>query len=64
MKLIMEQLGKVMVPILIELAIDNMDAIHEFLSEKARMTDNKLDDYIVDVLCEFLEDFLQDNKDG
>ena len=64
MKLIMEQLGKVMVPILIELAIDNMDGIHEFLSEKARMTDNKLDDYIVDVLCEFLEDFLQDNKDG
>ena len=58
MNLIMDQIGKAMVPILVELALNNLDSIHEFLDEQAQKTTNTMDDWLVSVLVDYLHDAL------
>lgn len=43
----------------IGIVIDSMDTIREYLHSEALKTDNKLDDAMVDTLCDWATDFLE-----
>lgn len=46
--------------IAIGVALDKMDDIREFLALEAAKTDNKLDDMMVDTICDWATEFLED----
>ena len=62
--LIIDQIGKAMVPLLIELALDNFDDLYLFMEEQALKTTNRLDDMAVRFLMDWLQDWLTEQSEG
>lgn len=49
--------------IVIDLALENIEGIRAYLKTEAEKTSNKLDDYLVDTVVDWLTEFLEDLKD-
>jgi len=49
--------------IVIDLALENIEGIRSYLKVEAEKTSNKLDDYLVDTVVDWLTEFLEDLKD-
>lgn len=50
--------------IIIDLALENIEGIRSYLKAEAEKTTNKLDDYLVDTVVDWLTEFLEDLKDA
>lgn len=50
--------------IVIDLALENIEGIRSYLKVEAEKTSNKLDDYLVDTVVDWLTEFLEDLKDA
>ena len=57
---IKEQLIGKLIPIAIELALDNFDEIEEFFMQQAASTETSIDDYMVGMLLSWLKGWLQE----
>ncbi len=55
---ILEKIGKAMIPVLIEVALDNFDEIHRYMEDQAAKTTNRLDDFLVGHVMDWLQDWL------
>jgi len=44
------------IPIVVDHLLDNKDVMVNFLREQARSTDNRIDDYVVEIIAEWIED--------
>ncbi len=44
------------IPIVVDHLMDNKDVMINFLREQARLTDNRIDDYVVEIVAEWIED--------
>ena len=51
-------IAKSMVPMILDLAIDNIGPMRDWLSEEAQKTSNTMDDYLVGLTIDFIEDYL------
>ena len=43
------------VPIVVDHLLDNKDVMINFLREQARKSDNRIDDYVVEIIAEWIE---------
>lgn len=57
-------LAKSLIPIMLDLALDNIDLLRDWLNEEAQKTSNTLDDYLVGLTVDFIEDYLLELRDG
>lgn len=51
-----------LLPVVIQFGLDNLEEFRKFLQEQAKKTDNKIDDYMVDVICDWAKGFLEAAK--
>ena len=57
---IKEQLISRLIPIAVDLALDNFDEIEEFLMHQAAATDTSIDDYMIGIFLSWLKSWLQE----
>ena len=62
MDAILKELAQRAAPIILAVIIDSLPDIREFFEEKAKESDNVLDDHAVKIIFDFLEDWLPDLK--
>lgn len=56
METILKNFVAYITPIVVDHLLDNKDVMINFLREQARKTDNRIDDYVVEIVSEWIED--------
>ena len=56
METILKNFAAYIVPIVVDHLLDNKDVMINFLRDQARKSDNRIDDYVVEIVAEWIED--------
>ena len=60
MESMLKNLVSYVVPIIVDHLMDNKHILIDFLRDQARKTDNRIDDYVVEIISEWIEDLSAD----
>lgn len=61
---IFKKVLEILAPFFIDLLIEQIPALRSFLTEKAKLTDKKLDDMAVKSFCDFTQEFLENIRES